>query len=247
MTEPPFPSTSASQTPNPPFSTTKNSGPEKCQNQRFNAHPVLGQGRAWTRGDIQRSGVGPPLSSNGACLHTAFIAFSVHCVSGWRFNVRWQRVPSSLHPTWPGRETRPVGSRHYHLVPPGHRSKLRCGFCLCAVLACPFWAVRAVAGLTRPHTLRMWLTKAWGGWGGGEVRGHTWLPLSPLRCVVLVLGAEKPPSGYWLTRGGGETPPPVQEHAVKYRPLLAYQEFFIFTLMHRSQGPNFSTYWPLRP
>ena len=33
----------------------------------------------------QRSGVDPPLSSSRACLPTAFIAFSIHCVSHWTF------------------------------------------------------------------------------------------------------------------------------------------------------------------
>ena len=66
MTEPLFPSTSASQTPNPPFRTTKNSGSRKSQKQisrlrscmlcqknpknSASTHSVLRQGRAWGGG-----------------------------------------------------------------------------------------------------------------------------------------------------------------------------------------------------
>ena len=36
---------------------------------------------------LQRSGVGLPLCSSRACLPTAFIAISVHCVFDWPANV----------------------------------------------------------------------------------------------------------------------------------------------------------------
>ena len=40
----------------------------------------------------------PPLSSSRACLHTAFIPFSVHCVCGWRLlgGINGQVPPSAL-------------------------------------------------------------------------------------------------------------------------------------------------------
>ena len=38
-------------------------------------------------GALKRSGVDPPLCYSRACLHTAFIASSVHCVFDWRANV----------------------------------------------------------------------------------------------------------------------------------------------------------------
>ena len=50
MNEPLFPCTNPLQTPNPPFWTTKNGGPKISSKRRFNAHPVLRQGRACARG-----------------------------------------------------------------------------------------------------------------------------------------------------------------------------------------------------
>ena len=45
-------------------------------------------------GGLKRSGVDPPLSSSHACLHTAFIAFSVHCMSlGGGAGRRGTRLP----------------------------------------------------------------------------------------------------------------------------------------------------------
>ena len=53
----------------------------------------------------KRSGVDPPLTSSHACLHTAFIAFSVHCLSGWPCNVRWHSVLPCILPGWGERQS----------------------------------------------------------------------------------------------------------------------------------------------
>ena len=78
MTEPLFPCTSALQTPNPSFLDHENSGPKISSKWRFNAHPVLRQGRACARGggvcglhlcvgQTRRGGIRIPIM-NGWCV-----------------------------------------------------------------------------------------------------------------------------------------------------------------------------------
>ena len=132
---------------------------------------------------LKRSGVDPPLSSSRACLHKAFIAFSVHCV----FDIAILRRLSVLPPPLPD-----LGARDWGLLVLGITagSRRRCtpswGVASpCPVLACGAQGVLAVAGLARPHTFHL-CSLGHGGEGGGEgVRGHSFWPLppAPVCCV----------------------------------------------------------------
>ena len=64
----------------------------------------------------QRSGVGLPLRSSCARLHTAFIALSVHCVFGIAI-VRWLSAPLPSLPPRLGQETR---AYWFWALSPGH-------------------------------------------------------------------------------------------------------------------------------
>ena len=58
----------------------------------------------------------PPLCSSRACLHTAFIASSVHCVLDWPANVPLADCASPV-PPWLGQETR---ASWFRALTPGH-------------------------------------------------------------------------------------------------------------------------------
>ena len=108
----------------------------------------------------------PPLCSSRACLHTAFIAFSVHCVfDQWMFH--WLIV---LLPTFPDLGKR-QGAFWFRALTPGHVLGLvhsrwwrTCGG------ACWLAVILGCAGLRGPHSaahLTFRFTGAWGGTGEG--------------------------------------------------------------------------------
>ena len=118
-------------------------------------------------GGLERSGVGPPLSPSRACLHKAFIAFSVHCV----FDIAIVHRLSVLPPPLPdlGKRLGAAGSGHYRRVTPWVYSELGRGFFPCPVLACGAQGGLAVGGLTWPHCLAQ-RHRGWaGGAGGGSL------------------------------------------------------------------------------
>ena len=106
----------------------------------------------------------PPLSSSRACLHTAFIAFSVHCVFGRPFDCPLAQCSQPIPPCM-GQGSWPVGSGLYRRVTLGLCNELGRGFYVCSMLACSDQGVLAMAGLTRPHTCSIVRSK--GKWGGG--------------------------------------------------------------------------------
>ena len=123
-------------------------------------------------GGLQKVSRGPPpRSSSRTRPPTAFLTFSVHCAFDIAI-VRWLGVLlPPLPPRLGARDKGPAGARHYRRVTSGVYSEVGRGCDLWSMLACSARGVRAVAGLTGPHTFCAPRGMAvWG--GGGSVVPH---------------------------------------------------------------------------